>query len=707
MASICAKIHRLLTANEVRRRQIRVSGIQGVLKGREDEIRAFFSRLHTRVMDVSIMEVRWRKGGQGHLSGSCLVEFESRPDAESVMSKTIQVLSKRKVNEFWLEAKVGFLKRDSRSTRYVQCQWEMPQRSQPFIQEKSHGSDINTFIFKSISIGSLTSPRYHPGSQFVSEIEAHGSSTLTVDFVQRCLIIGTPEACLRRQNKGGDQLEDLRCRLANLLQGKIRLVIRFRDLARPGLCFDKRSWSVDVTLKQPPCVAREALLAESKDKESTLVCEELFSTTSCGISLVEEIPFMGSGPLGLCRSYRLYMDETQFKSLFSDSKIIKKLRSFRMLSSSNGGRPGPAIVPRCVKERDGTLLPLFSSQSFEVGYHLLALMSSGAATRWQICCKDFIEVLEETSESEACAILACLSGSKSQLNDLRREFVNQRLWRLEAGPDGVKKTNIVTARQPLGHQVLRVHATPTRLKILLPEEETGNRVLRHFCSESRLLDPHNQGSGLHRLRFQKSHFLRLSFGDENGDRMHINGSDCIEPFYTRISELLTKGLRINGRTFHFLAYASSQLKAWSCWMVADPNGKEGGRIASEIRQWMGDAMDKIKIPAKCAARLGQCLSSTIETAQVTTHEVKGLPDVERSGHVFSDGVGRISPALLEEVLSSVPFARCQEASAIQVRFGGSKGVLSAYGRHNEDKQSRLIELRPSMVKFESEVRIFF
>jgi hypothetical protein len=48
-----------------------------------------------------------------------------------------------------------------------------------------------------------------------------------------------------------------------------------------------------------------------------------------------------------------------------------------------------------------------------------------------------------------------------------------------------------------------------------------------------------------------------------------------------------------------------------------------------------------------------------------------LADVQRNGHCLSDGVGTISPLLLEEVLAALPFAPKQPAaatsSAIQVR----------------------------------------
>jgi hypothetical protein len=76
--------------------------------------------------------------------------------------------------------------------------------------------------------------------------------------------------------------------------------------------------------------------------------------------------------------------------------------------------------------------------------------------------------------------------------------------------------------------------------------------------------------------------------------------------------------------------------------------------------------------------------------------VEQIPDVERNGFTFSDGVGRISLELAKEVaihmeLRSIP-------SALQFRLGGAKGVLVL----DNNLQGRKIQLRPSQIKFESE-----
>jgi hypothetical protein len=69
--------------------------------------------------------------------------------------------------------------------------------------------------------------------------------------------------------------------------------------------------------------------------------------------------------------------------------------------------------------------------------------------------------------------------------------------------------------------------------------------------------------------------------------------------------------------------------------------------------------------------MGQCFSTTVQTALVAPREQVLIPDVERNGFTFSDGVGEISRELLDEVLRGVPFGAARtspnDVSAIQVR----------------------------------------
>lgn len=159
-----------------------------------------------------------------------------------------------------------------------------------------------------------------------------------------------------------------------------------------------------------------------------------------------------------------------------------------------------------------------------------------------------------------------------------------------------------------------------------------------------------------------------------------------------------------------------------------------------------------QVPAKHAARLGQCFSTTVATVSVVEGAdwVRGCADVERNGYCFSDGVGTMSPAMAQRVWSafcearkvideppSFPDAFYDDAndasdaaadttattagtgeqrpgrgtgagaaagvpgvpSAFQIRLGGCKGVLSLDVRLG----GSVLRTRKSMDKFDARV----
>jgi RNA-dependent RNA polymerase len=75
-------------------------------------------------------------------------------------------------------------------------------------------------------------------------------------------------------------------------------------------------------------------------------------------------------------------------------------------------------------------------------------------------------------------------------------------------------------------------------------------------------------------------------------------------------------------------------------------------------------------------------------------KVKKTDDPEdRDGdYCFTDGCGNVSTELLKAMNDVIGVYRC---SAFQVRLGGAKGVLM----HKPELPGRLVELRPSQVKF--------
>lgn len=147
-----------------------------------------------------------------------------------------------------------------------------------------------------------------------------------------------------------------------------------------------------------------------------------------------------------------------------------------------------------------------------------------------------------------------------------------------------------------------------------------------------------------------------------------------------------------------------------------------------LRFKLGD-FSKIKVPAKHAARIGQCFSTTVATVGVTQGREwrRGAPDVERNGFSFSDGVGTVSPKLARRIWTAYcEAAKCfrdeiafpssffgsggeggggsPEAavppvpSAFQIRLGGCKGMVSLDVRKAEKE---VIMTRKSMDKFDA------
>lgn len=242
--------------------------------------------------------------------------------------------------------------------------------------------------------------------------------------------------------------------------------------------------------------------------------------------------------------------------------------------------------------------------------------------------------------------------------------------------------------------VRRVLVTPTRLYCMGPEVDTSNRVTRHFVNH---LD----------------RFLRVSFVDENKEPMLSTvlsvptkgGAQAgIEAerseVYGRILKVLKEGLTIGSQKYEFLAFSSSQLREQSVWMFSS----DGSLTADSIRTWMGDFLNFRNV-AKCAARMGQCFSSSTPTLEVQPHEVEEIPDIERedefglSTYCFSDGIGKISKEFAGEVAKKCRVDKLQTGiipSAYQIRYGGYKGVVAV------DPKSRFkLSLRPSMRKFAS------
>lgn len=226
--------------------------------------------------------------------------------------------------------------------------------------------------------------------------------------------------------------------------------------------------------------------------------------------------------------------------------------------------------------------------------------------------------------------------------------------------------------------VRKVTVTPTRIYFHTPTLETTNRVIRHYSD-------------------LQDNFLRVSFMDELNDG-RINGSDTLRDneLYTRAFRVLNNGIRMGRWHWQFLAFGNSQIRENGAFFFCEPEGDPEDIVTCDkIREWMG-RFTHIKVVAKYAARLGQCFSTTRLLHDIPAPTIVSIPDVERNGFCFTDGVGKISLRLAKMIADQ--WKTDYIPSAFQFRMGGCKGVLVTWPEANDFE----VHIRKSQEKFSSE-----
>lgn len=218
--------------------------------------------------------------------------------------------------------------------------------------------------------------------------------------------------------------------------------------------------------------------------------------------------------------------------------------------------------------------------------------------------------------------------------------------------------------------------TPTSLLLSSPAVETSNRVLRYF----------NQA---------QDRFLRVQFVDETESaRMTMNSYNKQE-IWKKLLRTLYEGIQIGDRRYEFLAFGSSQLRQSGAYFFCPTD-----HISCEdIRRWMGQ-VSHIRIVAKYAARLGQCFSTTREMKGVPIPDVRSIPDIERNGYCFTDGVGMISAFMARMIVEELTLEVFNEPSAFQFRMAGCKGVLVVWPQAKKSE----VYIRESQEKFKADAK---
>ncbi|XP_054822404.1 RNA-dependent RNA polymerase 6 [Prosopis cineraria] len=389
--------------------------------------------------------------------------------------------------------------------------------------------------------------------------------------------------------------------------------------------------------------------------------------------------FTPSGAIGRCNFYRISMSVRYGNKLMKAMKYLKDQRVQEILPSQ----------PIKIKNEPsyGVLMSdhFFSIHSqegiaFDILFLVNAIMHKGILNQHRLS-DSFFEWLRNRPKDVNVAALKHICSYKRPVFDAAKRLKVVQEWLLRN-----PKLYQISKQSDDIVEVRRLVITPTKAYCLPPDVEMSNRVLRNFKEVA-------------------DRFLRVTFMDEgmqtiNASALNYYVAPIVKeitsnPFpqktniYRRVKTILEKGFHFCGRKYSFLAFSSNQLRDHSAWFFAEET-----ITCDHIRDWMGRFNQRNV--AKCAARMGQCFSSTYATVEVAARDYKLIPDIKRNNYDFSDGIGIIRPDLARAVaeklkLDDVP-------SAYQIRYAGFKGVVACWPASDDAFQ---LSLRSSMNKFES------
>ncbi|RDA91943.1 hypothetical protein CP533_1312 [Ophiocordyceps camponoti-saundersi (nom. inval.)] len=301
---------------------------------------------------------------------------------------------------------------------------------------------------------------------------------------------------------------------------------------------------------------------------------------------------------------------------------------------------------------------------FEVRYQLEVCVSRGIFNENTVTA-EFLQTLADLKPADATRRLEFLADQKEQVFDP-----------IQALLDSDASSYLPKSRLPHYCALMRKAViTPTSIRYSSPTVETSNRILRRYV--------HLQ-----------DRFLRIQFLDEEEQRRIAFNEPQNDDIWKRMMRTLFWGIRIGDRLYEFLGFGNSQLRECGAYFFCPTEHTS----CDEIRKWMGN-FDHIRIVAKYAARMGQCFSTTREIRGICKPEVQRIPDVERNGYCFTDGVGIISEFLAGFIIQEMDLDVLDNPTAFQFRMGGSKGVLAVWP---QKAKGMVVKVRESQEKFEAE-----
>lgn len=358
------------------------------------------------------------------------------------------------------------------------------------------------------------------------------------------------------------------------------------------------------------------------------------------------------------------------------------LKNKTVMKSSPALELCPGVAPTLWQTLDSKTidsLSLLEAQDdfylpFEIRYLLEACLSLAVLHEDNIG-QDFLRTLRSMEVSNAASMLAYIA-TKGQRRWNPHEIINNK---------DITRSSAFKIGRPPAHCCLvrKATVTPTTIYFSPPSVEMSHRLLRKYH--------HHQ-----------DRFLRVQFTDEKHKgsiRSQTWAGASQDEVWSRVSRALKQGIQIGGRHYNFLAYGNSQLRESAALFFCDDDDV----TCASIRREMGN-FDGIRNPARYAARMGQCLSTTRAVTPTYDYNKIDIPDIISYDKkwTFTDGVCKISRHLMEEVARSLKLSNSRTVlpSAVQFRRGGEKGLLVLW----DDLGWRDIHIRPSQSKFPSNSR---
>ncbi|KAI9163352.1 RNA-dependent RNA polymerase 1 [Paramyrothecium foliicola] len=472
---------------------------------------------------------------------------------------------------------------------------------------------------------------------------------------------------------------------------RFKLEAQLGDLKRAYITsFEKADWALTIPLPfppqyywMPPSPVRAHLSEDTWEERRAWhrisdTCEDRNMQLKYPIALFNKVHDPGYMELGRWTTIRLVMKDN-IKSADFDFKqeLVMALEDFNVVIRTRDdlelitlGDEGTWMHPEHASvNNNNEALALLGNESpqlaFEVRYQLEVCISQGLLNEYSIT-SGFLAALAALEPMKARLRLEYLADQNTPLIDPMNLLKNEEA-----------EFYFPSHRVPHYCALVRkVSITPTTMHLSTPTVETSNRILRRYNDV-------------------QDRFLRVQFLNEKQNDLlshHHDGFDNYENVWVRVLRAIFQGIVIGDRRYEFLAYGSSQMRQCGAYFFSPTDHLS----CDDIRKWMG-SFDHIRIPAKYAARVGQCFSTTRRVRGVPTPDVHLIHDTERNGYCFTDGVGIVSSLLAKMMTNEMDLDLQVDPTVFQFRMGGYKGLLAVWP-HVKGLQ---VHARKSQQKFHS------